>query len=238
VKADPDSVHDTRTTIRRTQALLDLLPKNIRRKKKMEIFLSRTKSLFKATSQVRDIDIVVAKLKQFEATTPGLQEFFSNQVERRKKLLSAALRFAKLLEKNAFPQIKPRQISDSKFSKREKKVMRRLRDSLGGGLKIITGNPTPEQLHDFRKSCKMLRYTLEIDSKETSKTIKVLANLQKILGSLLDNLTTLKLLSESSLGEAVAAIEQKLRAENETANADLVQTLKSKSMAAIVPSVV
>jgi CHAD domain-containing protein len=185
-------------------------------------------------SEIRDIDIVVAKLTQFEATTPGLHDFFSSLAERRNKLLSRALNFAKLLEKNTFPKIKLRQISDSKFSKRERKVVRRLRDSLEGGLKIITGDPSPEQLHDFRKNCKMLRYTLEIDSKKTSKTIQVLGDLQKVLGVLLDNLTTLKILSQSPLRDAIAPIEQRFRAENEKANTELVQTLKSKSMAAIV----
>ena len=222
-----ENVHDTRTTIRRVQALFKLLPKNLRRKGKVTRFLSSSKKVFKSTSQIRDIDITQVKLKQFETYT-GFPEFFGLQKEKRVSLLRNATKSSQTLKGTAIPRFKVRQITDLKLSKRENKVIGKLQVQLKSQLGIIIGNPTEGQLHDFRKTCKMLRYTLEVDSRKNKEDLAVLKKLQEVLGSLLDNYTTLRHLSASSLRDSARSIVEKLKSENEAARAALQQALKEE----------
>ena len=225
--SDPsvENLHDTRTTIRRVQALTRLLPKNLRRKGKATRFLASSKKVFKATSQIRDIDITEVKLKQFETYT-GFPEFFGNLKEKRASLLRSATKSFQGFKGTTIPGFKVRQISDSKLSKRENKVIGRHQVQLKSKVPIILGNPTEEQLHDFRKNCKMLRYTLEVDSRKNKESLALLKKLQDILGSLLDNNTTLRYLSDSSLRDSAKPIVEKLKSENEAARDALQQLLR------------
>lgn len=227
--SDPsaENVHDTRTTIRRAQALFRLLPKNLRRKGKAARFLKSSKRVFRATSQIRDIDVTEVKLKQFETYT-GFPEFFGLQKEKRVSLLRSGTKSFQTLKRTTIPRFKLSQISDSKLSRRENKVVGKLQVQLKSQVAIILGNPTEEQLHDFRKACKMLRYTLEVDSRKNKEGLALLKKMQEIFGTLLDNYTSLRYLSESSLGNSAKPIVEKLTSENEAARAALEQMLKEE----------
>ena len=96
------NVHDVRTSIRRIEASFNLLPKNIRKKQIVSNYLTRTKSLFKATSPIRDIDIAEGKLKKFETIT-GIPDLLKRNEEKRAQLLSVAMKAAGTLEKTPIP---------------------------------------------------------------------------------------------------------------------------------------
>lgn len=209
------------------QALFRLLPKNLRRKGKATRFLASSKRVFKATSQIRDIDITEVKLRQFETYT-GFPEFLGLQKEKRVSLLRNANKSSQTLKKTAIPKFKVGQLSDSKLSKREDKIIARLQVQLKSEVGKVLGSPTEDQLHDFRKTCKMLRYSLEVDSRKNKDDLSVLKKLQEILGSVLDNYTTLRYLSDSSLRDSAKPIVEKLKSENEAASAALQQTLKEE----------
>ena len=211
-KPNVKNVHDVRTSIRRVEASFRLLPKNIRKKPNVSSYLTRTRILFKATSPIRDIDIAEGKLKKFE-TIAGILDLLKRNEEKRAQLLSVAMKAAGTLGKTPRPNIKPSQISESKLSRRRKKIERKFEDSLHDQIAVVLSNPKPEKLHEFRKNCKMLRYSLELDSnRKKKKLVATLEQLQTTLGSVLDDYMTLRFLSDSSLGDAAAPIVSELNA--------------------------
>lgn len=137
------------------------------------------------------------------------------------------MKSARSLERTPVPQIKASQISESKLARRRKKIERKFEDYLDHKVAIMLSNPTPEQLHDFRKNCKMLRYALEIDSnKKKEKLEATLEDIQTILGSVMDDYTTLRYLSESSIGEVVAPLVDELNAAKDREYTRFVRILK------------
>jgi CHAD domain-containing protein len=225
-KPNSKNVHDMRTSIRRIEATFKLLPKDIRKRHTLSDYLTGAKSLFRATSPIRDIDIVKVNLRKFETITE-ISDLLKRNEEKRAHFLIAATRSAKRFEKIPPPRIRASQISESRLAKRRKKLVRRFEDNLREQIQIMLSNPKPEQLHDFRKNCKMLRYTLEIDSSK-KKLLMTLENLQTILGSLMDTYTTLQYVSESSLGETIAPIVDQLNSSKNRDYARFVSTLRRR----------
>ena len=207
---NPKNVHDMRTSIRRMEAIFTLLPRNIRKKQIITDYLSNSRSLFKNMSTIRDIDIVDGKIGKFEAIAE-ITNLLTENAEKRIQLLSVAMKSALALEKITIPRIKVSQISESKLAKRRKKVERKFEDYLDEKSTDMLSNPKPQQLHDFRINCKLLRYTLEIDSGKKRKSLEAtLEDIQTVLGSLMDDYTTLRYLSEYSLGDAVALLVKEI----------------------------
>ncbi len=226
------NIHDIRTTIRRTQALYDLLPKKLRRENRVSGFLATTRGLFKSTSKIRDIDIVEMKVREF-AATPELEEFLQSQGAKRTHLIRSTTRSARSLKTRSVPSFTAGQIADPKLEKRMKKVTKKLEFQLEDRFKVMQDNPSIAHLHHFRKTCKMLRYTLEIDSILNKKMIATLEGLQKTLGVILDNYTTIGSVSGFSKEDIVKLLIAKLESENETAYGDLVLFSKKQYGASI-----
>ncbi|MGI0090293.1 MAG: CHAD domain-containing protein, partial [Nitrososphaerales archaeon] len=92
IRPDEKSVHDVRTSIRRLEAACDLLPENLRRKRKVENYLEYTKALFKATTPLRDLDITEFGLKKYESTANSIiHEVLGRVSEDRARFLKAVL---------------------------------------------------------------------------------------------------------------------------------------------------
>lgn len=227
-KPTPNNIHDIRTSIRRIEASFNLLPKNVRKTKSVSAYLARAKSLFKTTSSIRDIDIVALHLKKYETIT-WIQELLKKNEHKRSQLLVAATRSARLFEKTPAPNVKASQISESKLAKRRKKLEKKFEKILRDQTSTMLFSPKPEQLHEFRKSCKMLRYTLEFESnKKRKKPLASLENLQTILGSMMDGYITLEHLSQASLGEAASQIIDQLNAAKDKDYAKFAAILKRR----------
>ncbi|MGA2874235.1 MAG: CHAD domain-containing protein [Nitrososphaerales archaeon] len=233
-RPDLKNVHDVRTSIRRIEASFNLLPKNIRKKKIVSNYLTRTKSLFKSTSPIRDIDIAEGKLRKFE-TTAGIPDLLKRNEERRAQLLGAAMKVAGTLEKTPIPRIKPSLISESKLSKRRKKIEKKFEDILHDQIAVVLANPKPDALHEFRKNCKMLRYTLELDSNKKKRRLETtLEYLQTTLGNVLDDYTTLGYLAP--LGDKAAPIISELNMARDKDYTKFVAILKRSLGATVTKS--
>ena len=215
-KPDEETIHDVRTTTRRIQALMELLPKNIRKKSKVTVYLARASTLFKTTTPIRDIDIVQSKLKKFEQD-PEVKQLLDQKKKTREELLKIAYKAANSLKKSEMPSFKISQIAQSKLSKRKKKLLRRYQSIIEKQMKILLADPTIEHLHEFRKNCKMLRYTLEVDSAKKNPLMSQLVKIQGYLGVIMDVQTTLGALSSVSR-EGLGTITEELIAEREKAN--------------------
>ncbi|MDG6923929.1 MAG: CHAD domain-containing protein, partial [Nitrososphaerota archaeon] len=202
-------VHDLRTTTRRIEASLKLLPKDLRRSQAISRYLGHSKSLFKATSQIRDIDIIRVTLREFE-TIPEVSDLLKKNEEKRQHLLIACTRSARRFQNTKIPKIKTNMISESKLTKRKKKLVKRLVENLQVQSSVMLANPTLEELHEFRKNCKMLRYIVEIYlSKKEKRLLVTLKKLQTLLGSMMDAQATLQFLSQSS-SEAIGPIREQV----------------------------
>lgn len=226
--ADQETIHDIRTTSRRIQAYADLLPKGIRKKSKLSLYLTHVRALFKSTTPIRDIDVVESKLQKFE-TNPDVKQILDEKKRSREDFLKVAYKAVNNLKKVRAPRFKTYRVSESKLSKRKRKVLRRYRAVLARQLKLAS--PTIEQLHEFRKNCKMLRYSLEVDSKKNT-LMSQLVKIQGDLGIAMDVHATLTALSTLPANDASSKIITVLKEEEENANADYVLS-KSKLASSI-----
>jgi CHAD domain-containing protein len=97
------------------------------------------------------------------------------------------------------PRVKENAIPAKKLEKRFNKVVLGLRQRIQLDLPIVLTNVNKiEELHELRKTCKKLRYLLElashqngINNKEINAVITELEDVQDILGSIHDSDTTI-----------------------------------------------
>ena len=225
-RPEEKTIHDIRTTSRRIQALTEILPKSIRKKTKVRTYLACARALFKTTTQIRDIDVVQSKLNRFEES-PDVKQLLEEMKKTRENLLKATYKAADSLRKMGIPKFKANQISESKLSKRRKKILRKYQSILEKQMKVLLASPTLEKLHEFRKNCKMLRYTLELDSRKTDPLMTQLVRIQGSLGVVMDVQATLNSLSGLSASEALEKIIADLTEQREKANEDYL-AMKSK----------
>ena len=184
---DSDNVHDVRTTIRRLKALVDLFPKKIRKEKRFVEYISAYQKLFRSTTPIRDLDVVRISigghLKHSAAT--NLVSTIENE---REHLLSNSLRFLETVQDLKPPDLDKRKISEKKIVKRRDKIVKRLLAKLQEELPVLLSDSQKmRELHDVRKECKRLRYTLELFPSRTNEDlVKILEDWQTVLGKVRD----------------------------------------------------
>ena len=221
-----DNVHDLRTSIRRAEASIRLLPKNLRSKKETTVYLKSMKDLFRATTEIRDIDIVSSGLSKFKSVA-GVNELLAGNAKKRNLLLGKARKYGMTFQKVRFLRIKPAQFALRKLEKRLRKILGRLRVSLVTESDNLLLKQDPEELHEFRKTCKQLRYTLEIYSNNQKKLRKTLVMIQKILGTFMDVHTILRYISSSEISLSAKTVEE-LEQITIRANDSFIELLRKK----------
>lgn len=229
---DADNVHDLRTSIRRTEALLRLLPKNLRTRPEVITYLRNAKDVFRATTEIRDIDITSVGLSKFKSVE-GMNELLASNEKKRTFLLRKARKCSAIYQKMNVLRIESAQLSQRKLEKRRKKILRRLKDSLIAQSKLLLSDRDPEKLHELRKTCKQMRYSLEIDSKDQKKLKETLVQVQKILGTFMDIHSTLRYTSSSSIAVSAKQIISELESDEVRAYESSVDMLKQKLLPAI-----
>jgi CHAD domain-containing protein len=196
--SNENNIHDIRTAIRRLDASYRSLPKKIRRKTKISKYITTSKRLFKINSQVRDYDIICEKLQKY-SSEPIYTKLIGSLNRKRKTKLARARKIALSLKDLPIPHVKESAIPPKKLKMRYNKVGVRLRERIELHLPIVLTNVNKiEELHELRKTCKKLRYLLElashqngINNKEINAVITELEDVQNILGSIHDNDTTI-----------------------------------------------
>jgi CHAD domain-containing protein len=186
---DPNenNIHDIRTAIRRLSASFGSLPKRERKKKKNRDYLTTARYLFKINSQIRDNDIINAKLEKYSSET-AYAKLTDSLKRRRKTHLYTAAKIAKSLRQLPVPYITEDDIEEIQLQRRYNKVVRRLSERIEINLPVVLANKNKiVELHEMRKNCKKLRYILELipdqdNSKEKNTTIREHEDIQEILG--------------------------------------------------------
>lgn len=183
-----ENVHRLRTATRRFQAASTLLPKTIRRRRKIGRAMTRIKKLMKVNAKVRDWDIVLSKLSTHKksAAHDNLIEILRKT---RKSNLEEARELALAVQKSAGVRVKSRDLSNSSLQKRYDKIVRKIAAKISNELPLVREDASKiRELHVVRRDCKQLRYILEM-SEFTSppKPLVSLRSWQDLLGTIRDN---------------------------------------------------
>ncbi len=230
-----DNVHDVRTSIRRVEAAFDLLPKQVRQKRKIRKYLSACSKLFKSTTPVRDNDIIGSNLLKYE-NDPNVQRALAKIENERYHMLLRCSLYAENLAKIKTPKINGEELSSKAITKRRKKIVDKIQAKLQEGLPLILKDFRKiDELHDIRKQCKILRYTLEIlPSKNDDKLIRQMEEWQTLLGAIRDIDITEHFVDERGLSEELEGVIVNLKISRDGMLRSFVRSAKTDGIS--IPS--
>ena len=194
------NVHDIRTSVRRFNASFLTLPKRYRKGYWLSEYNQLANQFFKVNSEIRDIDIIRGKLKEYPETIQKNNAIDLLKNERQSKLEGARTFALTLKNVNSNKILDKINITGKEVQKRHNKILIILINKIETNFLIVITNPLKlEELHALRKDCKKLRYLLEILGKEDNNAIsmvKTLQNIQDILGSIRDYDVTIEYLKK------------------------------------------
>jgi len=202
---DSEFLHDFRVAGRRSRVVLAQIKSHLK-SKQYKGFQQAFAWLSRLTSEQRDLDVYILKLKQYQASlSPELranlqpfQDFLAQQQGNAQQTLCQALEnklylqfchdWQTLLQTLPTQMTSPAPQSISTFSKRS--ICKAFEQLYRMGVKINSNSP-PEQLHKLRKLGKKLRYLLIFFSslypaEQIKRLLKNLKVLQKNLGDFQD----------------------------------------------------
>ncbi len=180
-----DNVHDLRTSIRRLIVTSDILPKKMRREKDLKRYLANHEKLLKLNAKVRDLDIVLSKMKDEGADSQTVRTLRKSRESELKKVRQ----FASSTKDDESFSLRASDLSGSMLRKRFSKSADKLATKIEARLPIVIQEPSNKlELHKLREDSRRLRYTLELEnSPETSKLLTVLESWQEVLGLIHDS---------------------------------------------------
>ena len=216
---DPNEkqIHDVRTGIRRLDATFLILPKKYRNGSPLSEYVLKCKEFFKVNSEIRDYDIIYAKLQKYPSNAQR-----DSVIETLRATRDASLEHAKsiagsLKSTDTSKIIDRIGVTEKDLQRRFDKILARLISNIESTFPVVlTDSLKIEELHDLRISCKKLRYLLELlpdGNQGALKTRKTLQKLQDILGAIHDYDFTTDYLS--SLGQSSKEIQEIINSENE-----------------------
>ncbi|HET8792852.1 MAG TPA: CHAD domain-containing protein [Nitrososphaeraceae archaeon] len=194
------NIHDIRTSVRRFHASFLTLPKRYRKEYGLSEYNQLANQFFKLNSEIRDLDIIRGKLKEYPETIQKNNAIDLLKNERQSKLEGARTFALTLKNVNSNKILDKIDITEKEIQKRYNKILIILTNKIETNFLIVITNPLKvEELHALRKDCKKLRYLLEILGKEDNNAIrmvKTLQNIQDILGSVRDYDVTIEYLKK------------------------------------------
>lgn len=198
-----------RAAVRRQSTVIGLVPKPSRRRN-MKLARVRSRKVLKATSSVRDLDIVRDRITKLSADETVLL-LLNNLEEERGEYVADSMKAAwKLFE-----------LHDGKASARDfrgvarwvRKELEELDSTTEKEIDLVAKNEGKvDELHSLRKHCKRFRYALELlpQTRATEKTVRLLRSWQDILGEIRDADVVIEYLGRA---RQVAAVRRALEEE-------------------------
>jgi CHAD domain-containing protein len=216
---DPNAkqIHDVRTAIRRLDATFLILPKKYRNGSPLSEYVLKCKEFFKVNSEIRDYDIIYAKLQKYpsngqrDSVIETLRATRDASLEHAKSIASSlkSTDTSKIIDKIG--------VTEKDLQKRFDKILARLISNIESTFPVVLSDSLKiEELHDLRISCKKLRYLLELlpdENQGALKTSKTLQKLQDILGAIHDYDFTTDYLS--SVEQSSKEIQEIINSQNE-----------------------
>jgi CHAD domain-containing protein len=183
-----DNIHDIRIAIRRMESVYRILPKKNRKSEDIQNYVKQAKTLFKINTQIRDFDIIRAKLEKRHSAQFG--KIIDSINDKRKHQLSAGHALALKLKGVLPPKLKEKDVIESKLRKRFQKIVSELVVEMEHDIPLVLNDDKKiEEIHELRKDFKKLRYSIELTSNkiDSLKSVKSLKKLQDELGSIHDS---------------------------------------------------
>lgn len=209
-----EDIHQMRVATRRLRTVAHLLEATPAfRRKRLARLRDQLQPLARDLGVVRDLDIMLAHLDEYERTVIGVSQTSSairdELLWRREKALT---RLRRALQRPATRKLLPHPRKTAKRLVARKRSSRRtlVRHVAGDALwkryeavlsfeDIVTDFATAEQLHALRIACKQLRYTLELFTEDSDpcaqSLIATLKEVQDHLGELQDCVYAVTLLT-------------------------------------------
>jgi CHAD domain-containing protein len=234
VDSNPDNIHDLRTSLRKVLVGLELLPGNLRKRSRFKKYRSACKSLFKSTNPLRDNDVVYARLGQNRSIST-VKEAMKTLALEREKLLHSAKDEARSLLKLKIPRVRTSKLSEKGVTKRLDKLLAESEGKLRTSLPVVLSDPRKiDEMHDFRKHCKTVRYTLEMiptykSRADTQHFLDLLRKWQSLLGDVRDNDMIEEFIQSHKLESPLSRILANTRAERDKKFSSFTHSAKTES---------
>ncbi|MDE1763600.1 MAG: CHAD domain-containing protein [Thaumarchaeota archaeon] len=183
-----DNIHDIRIAIRRMESAYRILPKKNRKNEDMQDYVKQAKALFKINTQMRDFDIIHAKLEKRQHIQ--FAQIIGSIDNKRKQQLDTGHRLALKLKNTSQPKLKEKDVVESKLQKRFRKIVSELIIKINRNIPLVLSDDKKiEEIHELRKDFKKIRYSIELttDKPNSLKSIKSLKKIQDELGSIHDS---------------------------------------------------
>ena len=216
---DPNAkqIHDVRTAIRRLDATFLILPKKYRNGSPLSEYVLKCKEFFKVNSEIRDYDIIYAKLQKYPSNAQRDSVIETLRATRDASLEHAKSIASSLKSTDTSKIIDKIGVTEKDLQKRFDKILARLISNIESTFPVVLSDSLKiEELHDLRISCKKLRYLLELlpdENQGALKTSKTLQKLQDILGAIHDYDFTTDYLS--SVEQSSKEIQEIINSQNE-----------------------
>jgi CHAD domain-containing protein len=175
--------HRLRTSTRRLEATLSLLPKRLRKRGPWADYLAGAKVLFKAHGLARDLDVLAARL----AAYAECEALVTTIREERDRARADAQRVTASPPAPP-PPLAPAALRGRALRSRLERRLPALRARLDRDLRVtLRRSSDDERAHDARKTAKQLRYVLEaLDEGGFAEALQTLQALQDHLGVMHD----------------------------------------------------
>ena len=175
--------HRLRTSTRRLEATLSILPKQVRSRGPWARYVRRAKVLFKAHGAVRDLDVLAKRLSAYPECAALVRRIRSERARARAHALGLGAQ-----ELAAPPPLEADAVSGRAVRARLDDRGEALRARLGRELRRTRKHAAvDEHAHDARKTAKQLRYVLEaLDEQAFREALGALEALQDLLGAMHD----------------------------------------------------
>ena len=183
---EEQTIHQLRTSIRRYESVEALLPGRIRRSRNHKKFREGCEDVFKSTTPIRDIDVVMAQLAGERGEY--LAKFKGQLAMDRKRRVKVARRFAKTLLRKIRPSVRRPAVPERKCEERVARVKASYYELIASEQRqTLSDEGDVSSLHHLRKLYKDLRYTLEAaGSRPDDAAAEDLETFQEILGRVHD----------------------------------------------------
>lgn len=181
-------LHDLRSSLRRLDAVIHLLPKEARNAyPAISKYRKRCKELLQLSSPVRDIDVVSAALQKL-APEQYRPFFYKRLKTTREKYLVGVLKHSWTLFERHLPEM------DTQYFKEVGQYSEKVTENLEASIskkfsQALESESNKDAMHKLRKKCKKLRYTLELlpYAPARSKSLALMRELQDRLGAILEH---------------------------------------------------
>ena len=229
--------HDLRSSVRRLDAAIKVLPKQTRSEKVVRRCHDRCRNVLRQTSRLRDIDILNERLSR-APRDETVSLLLNNLREEREEFVGDSTKGAWKLFEHHPPKLGKGDLP--RLAQRAQTVLGRLDEKIAEALEISLEDETKaDELHRLRKDCKRVRYTLELfpSIRHRRQRLLQVRRWTDLLGEVRDCDVMVGYLSQAKPTETVLSILASERSERHAKYLSFVRLCQNKPLSTVRPSV-